>query len=533
MPELDTLPVREVLDEPGSVSAALAAAVRATPGREYARTADGSLTLAELATRVDHWDRLLAEQGIDSRSRVLVGLDNSIDHVAIIFAVLRRQALWIPVNPRLKGDSLIHLVQDSTPSHVLVEQGGAFAAALVDAGLVGLVGTDLPTQPDGPRIRLYEREPGPVIDAGPDVVAIMYTSGTTGPAKGVLVTDLMLRASALGVLHVAEPRPGDCFFVWEPIIHIGGAQVLLLPLFAELSIALTSRFSARNFWAEVAATRATHIHYLGGILSMLMRREPHPQEKQHQARIAWGAGADDDTITVCRERFGLEVRECYGMTETSSVSTSNRRGPGHGVGRPLPWLEVDLADVNAGVGAIRVRGRRPGLITPGYLGNRAATETARDDGWWRTGDLGEWDPDGNLHFRGRGNDSIRVRGENVSAWQVETVFLRHPGITLCAAVGIKAEVGEQEIVLLVVPAVDHPSTPQDWWAAAADRLAPFQVPRWLCLVDALPMTPSQRVAKKQIVLDRDRIVPAPSMLHTPSDQHTPSDRHENVEGVRR
>ena len=521
MLEKESLPVREVLDDAGSVSTALATAVSATPDREYARTADGSLTLAELGSRVDHWCRVLVEQGVDAGSRVLVGLDNSIDHVAIIFAVLRLRALWIPVNPRLRGDSLVHLVQDSTPSHALVEQGEAFAGELVDAGLVGLVGTDLPTEVGRPRIRLYEREPGPAVDTGPDVVAIMYTSGTTGPAKGVLVTDLMLRASALGVLHVTEPRPGDCFFIWEPIIHIGGAQVLLLPLFTELSVALVPRFSARNFWTQVAATRATHIHYLGGILSMLMRQEPHAQEQQHHARIAWGAGADDETIAGCRERFGLEVRECYGMTETSSVSTSNGRGVGHGVGRPLPWLEVDLADVDDGVGAIRVRGRRPGLITPGYLGNPAATRTARDGEWWRTGDLGEWDADGNLHFRGRGNDSIRVRGENVSAWQVESVFLRHPGVTLCAAVGIKAEVGEQEIVLLVVPTAGRPSAPEEWWAAAADRLAPFQVPRWLCIVDSLPMTPSQRVAKKQIVLDRDRIVLAPWV------------RHPQVEGAQR
>lgn len=510
MTEFDSQPVREILDQTGSVSAALAAAASATPDREYARTADWSFTLADLAGLVDYWDGQLATHEIGPDSRVLVGLGNSLDHVAIIFALLQRRALWIPVNPRLKGDSLVHLVTDSGPTHVLVERDADFAGALVDTGLVGRVATDLPTDSGGAPIRLYQREPGSGAATAAEVVAIMYTSGTTGPAKGVQVTDLMLRASALGVLHVTEPRTGDCFFIWEPIIHIGGAQVLLLPLFAEVSIAMVPRFSASNFWGEVAAVRATHIHYLGGILSMLARQSPRELERQHVARVAWGAGADDAMIALCRERFGLEVRECYGMTETSSVSTSNRRGPGHGVGQPLPWLEVGLTGVIDGMGVIRVRGRRPGLVTPGYLGNPEATEAARDGDWWLTGDLGEWDARGNLVFRGRGNDSIRVRGENVSAWQVESVFLGHPGITLCAAVGIDAEVGEQEIVLLVVPATGHPSGPEEWWSHATDRLAPFQVPRWLCLVDNLPMTPSHRVAKKQIVLDRARLVPAPS-----------------------
>ena len=514
MPETDVLPVRAFLDEVESIGAALAAAASATPDREYARTPQGSLGLAELEALVDHWCDLLGRHGIRAGVRVLVGLDNSIDHVAIIFALLRVRALWIPVNPRLRGDSLTHLVKDSSPSHVIVERGGAFSEELVTAGLVPPTGIDLAGTGDQHQLSVFRRDDGPGAETGPDVVAIMYTSGTTGPAKGVQVTDLMLRASALGVLCVAEPEPGDRFFIWEPIIHIGGAQVLLLPLFTDLSIAMVPRFSASRFWTDVAATGSTHIHYLGGILSMLLRQQSRPEETTHRVRIAWGAGADDDMIAACKERFGIEVRECYGMTETSSLTTANVSGAGHGVGQPLPWLEVDLADVESGVGAIRVRGRRPGLITPGYLGNTEATETARDNDWWRTGDLGEWDADGNLHFRGRGNDSIRVRGENVSAWQVESVFLGHPGITLCAAVGIAAEVGEQEIVLLVVPSADRPSDPEEWWAFAADRLAPFQVPQWLGIVDSLPLTPSQRVAKKQIVLDRERIVPAPGLRNT-------------------
>lgn len=485
----------------------LAERASSDPDRVYCVDAERTVRVGELDAEVSRVAAWLADLGVGTGSRVMLGLPNSMAHVSLIFALFERGALWVPLNTRLRGAPLEHVVADCAPTHLVVSAGSetedSVRRALAATGRAPESESSLAGLGDEYAsvtvLGAGQPEVAPSVDPGTSTV--MYTSGTTGPAKGVQVTDRMLLASALGCVEAAGPVPGDRMYLWEPIYHVGGAQVLLLPLFADVSIAMAAGFSASRFWADVARFDATHIHYLGGILQMLLNQPPSSAERRHRVRVGWGAGATPSIWAQCERRFGITLRECYGMTETSSVVTVNRDGPEFGTGLPLPWFEVRLennGDDARHPGEILVRGSLPGLVTPGYLNNPAATDRAVDGEWWRTGDLGRLAESNHLHFAGRGSDSIRRRGEMVSAWEVENVFAVHPDVEQCAAVGVAADVGEQEIKLFVAPADGRVVDPHDLVAWARSRLADFQLPRYVELVTELPLTPSRRVAKGQL-----------------------------------
>lgn len=498
------------------LAGALRELARVEPERRYARHRSGSVTIGELDRRVDEAVAHLRGVGVDESSRVAIAMPVGMDHIVLIFSLLRIGALWIPLNPQLQGEPLRHQLRDSGASDVIVHRQAPLAGELgVDAG--------------APRALPGGDEGGPVIASAPaapqssgiaaergGASLLMYTSGTTGPPKGALVSETMLRAAALGALEVTAARAGDVFYVWEPLFHIGGAQVVFLPLFERLELALAPRFSASRFWQDVADLEATHIHYLGGVLQILLQLPATSLERENRVRVAWGAGATREIRAACRERFGFALHECYGMTETSSIVTVNRDRIDGGVGEALPWVEIAIdaslspaAGASAAptspdgreIGEVRVRGRIPGLLTEGYLGNPAASSGARDGEWFRTGDLGFLDDAGRLHFTGRNSDSIRVRGENISAWQIESVFGLHPDIDRCAVVGVEAQVGEQEMLLLCSAAEGRRVDPAAVLEWGGERLARFQVPRYARVVDSMPLTPSQRIAKHRLPRD--------------------------------
>lgn len=481
------------------------------PGRVYLRDRNRPWTVAELNHRVDSAVEQLRWRGVEADSRVVLAQDNSLDQIAMIFALLRIGALWIPVNTQVKGEPLRHQLRDSRAELIVADAEGPLVAHLVGSN-EGELDTFVCGDDGGPAFVAIKAEK--ILDhTGVSQMAVtgthlhdescllMYTSGTTGPPKGALVSEAMLKAAVLGALDVTDPRAGDVFYVWEPLFHIGGAQVVFLPLYSEITLALVPRFSATRFWNDIATFGVTHLHYLGGILQILLQLPPVPEESANRVRMAWGAGATPEVRSACRDRFGFALHECYGMTETSSIVTVNRDRSDGGVGYPLPWVDVDIRSVEQKPGTdgeIRIRGKVEGLLTNGYFGNEEASAKARDGEWFLTGDIGHLDEDGNLHFVGRGSDSIRVRGENVSTWQIENVFGLHPDVERCTIVGVEAQIGEQEMMLLVTEAAGRTIVPLQILEWSQGQLAKFQIPRYVKVIPEMPLTPSQRIAKHRL-----------------------------------
>ncbi len=474
----------------------------------YANFAGEGITFGALAEAVVDAQRGLAALGVRRGDRVAVILPNHLEHVVLVHALVGMRAVWVPINTRLRGEPLAHVLTDSDPNLLIVDPRyapelatlprGATPPRVVEYavgamapwrhGAVGAMAPPAPARPDGGG------------DDDDDIVSIMYTSGTTGPAKGVQVTDRMLRAAALGAAEVSASREGDVFFLWEPLCHVGGAQVLFLPLLRRVQLALVERFSASAFWSQVVAAGATHIHHLGGILPMLLSRSRSESERDNSVRVSWGGGMTSEAWREAETRFGLRVHECYGMTEASSISTANVSGAGHGIGQALPWFDVEVHDEHGRPvpdgesGEIVLRPLVEGLVTPGYFRNDAATARSRRGPWWRTGDRGRF-TGGVLHFVGRLTDSLRHRGENVSAWEVEAVVNTHPAVTESAVVGVPAPEGDEDIKVFVTVADPAAFDPVRFLSWCRQRLARFQVPRYVAVVDDFPKTPSLRIQK--------------------------------------
>jgi crotonobetaine/carnitine-CoA ligase len=274
-----------------------------------------------------------------------------------------------------------------------------------------------------------------------------------------------------------------------------------MPVIRNVTLAIVDRFSATRFWQQVRSCHATHVHYLGGILQILLKQPPESTDRDHQVRVFWGGGCRPEQWRRFEERFGISIRECYGMTEASSITTGNELGIVGSVGRTMPWFSIEIQDVSQRPiprgerGEIVVKPLQDGPLFAGYFRDQDATTTALRNGILYTGDVGSIDELGNLHFYGRMRDSVRSRGENVSAWEVESVAAAHPAIEECAMIGVLADVGEQDIKLFVKlkPGSVLDLADLSTWLAA--RLAPYQVPKYYARVDGFERTPSERIIK--------------------------------------
>lgn len=467
------------------------------PARLFAQIGDNPLTFGELAGAASGIAERLHRQGLRKGDRVVVMMANSVASLALIYGLIRGGIVWVPVNPALVGEPLAHVIRTTEPGLIICDAG--LEASIADCGEA----TNIPLEVISDRglpsvgVEFHGEFPEPR-----DLAAIMFTSGTTGPAKGVMVSHMMLELAAEAVSLCADLVPGDNLFMWEPFYHIGGAQVLLVPLVRDVRLTIADRFSASKFWRQLVETGCTHIHHLGGIVQILLKQPENEWERDHKVRIAWGGGCAPEAWRPFEERFGVQIRECYGMTECSSLTTWNNEWVVGSVGRPMPWFEIDLVDeagrvlgFGEGRGEIVVRTSLPGAVTEGYYRNPEATKKAIRPSGFHTGDLGSWNDDGMLFFHGRMTDSVRCKGENVSAFEVESVAGRHPDVLDAAMVGVPAEIGEHDIQLFIQPRAGTNPDPAMIWAWMAERLAPHQRPRYIALMADFPRTPSQRIQK--------------------------------------
>ncbi|MDQ0562946.1 crotonobetaine/carnitine-CoA ligase [Rhizobium mesoamericanum] len=481
-----------------------------SPNRVFAHFNGEAITFAELDKESGTFAANLRSRALQRGDRVAVMMRNSRLSLPVLFGIAKAGAVWVPINAQQKGEGLRYILEHSQPKLIVCDRD--FLSTIAECGAEIASGAVV-TIGDAQDRRAFEailKEERGFADGAPssnDLFAIMYTSGTTGRPKGVLVTHGMIRLAGEAVRKLTAMRPGDIFFVWEPFFHIGGAQLIILPIIEDITLAMVDRFSASRFWDQVRSSGATHVHYLGGILQILLKQPETPLDRQHSVRIAWGGGCPKDVWPKFRDRYGVEIRECYGMTEASSITTCNTDGVVGSVGKPLPWYTVSIEDEGGSPlatgdrGEIVVRSSLDGALFSGYLDNREATDKALVEGALRTGDAGTLDADGNLWFHGRMTDSVRCKGENVSAWEVEHVAAAHPAVEDCAMIGVAADVGEQDIKLFVKAKNGKSIDPELLSRWLSERLASFQNPRYIAVVGEFERTPSQRIMKHLLPKD--------------------------------
>jgi len=482
-------------------------------------TSGAALTYAELWHSARKVAGRLAELGVERGNRVLVMLDNTVDHPVLLAGLAAVGATSVPINTAQKGAVLAHMVADSAARVAVIED--RFVEVMTDAAgpdrldhiVVRGPGVDNRDSSDQAPGRLHDfstllsGEPDTAVEAHPsDIALLVYTSGTTGLSKAVAMPNLELIHAQGGRHFLSDTeRPlsaGDVVLVVCPLFHVSGLGSGLVAAWrAGARAHVAHRFSASGFWREVSEAGATFTMLVGAMGEILLRNPVTPEDRTHGMRRISMVPAT--RIEEFAERFGVEVCSSYGSTETGAIIvSSDAAGLGRSVmGRAREGYEIRLVDerddeVPIGVaGEIVVRSSRPWLISPGYPNDVAATAAAWRNGWFHTGDSAVKDEAGNFHFAGRIKDAIRRRGENISAFEVEREATAHPEVVECAAFGITSAESEEEVKIAVVRTASSKLTEQELVEFLQDRLAYYAVPRYIAFVDRLPRTETHKIQK--------------------------------------
>jgi crotonobetaine/carnitine-CoA ligase len=352
---------------------------------------------------------------------------------------------------------------------------------------------------------------------------MLYTSGTTGFPKGVMHSQRNFVLAGEAFVERMHLQPDDRLFVVLPLFHInalfyslGGA------LAAGASLLLVPKFSASAFWRTAAEGGATECNIIGAIGNILTRRPRSEFVPGHRLRKIYGAGMSAETLDVFPREFGVPTLiEGYGLTEVPGVCNQPFTGP-HKPGsigcparhpdhnRIFSDMRVLDDDGNAAppgqTGEIAVRSP---ITMQGYYRDPEATTAAFRDGWFLTGDLGYRDADGYFFFVARKKDIIRCRGENVSGAEIDRVVGAHPKVLEAAAIAVPGELGDDDILVVAVPRPGQVLEPEEIANWCAEQLAPCKRPRFFAQLEALPHTPTHRVAKFKLKQDpklRERAV---------------------------
>ena len=482
---------------------------RDDPNRAFLIFEDRTYTFGEIDAAVNRFANGLLARGLVPGDRVALMLPSHPDHIIAILALAKVGLVRVSVNVHLIGAALEHFFAQFEPHALVVDAAyeDPIAPILANGKVREIVwrGERAGVADGFSALAAFpDNRPPRFAPAADDIIALTPSSGTTGPPKGVLKSDRTLRAGPMGTLRLTDAAPGDVFFLWESLHHGAGVAVLIAAVLEKITLAMVDRFSASQFWDAVRHHRATHIHYLGGVLPMLLKQPQRADDREHAVRIAWGGGCPLETWNAFSNRFGVQMREGYGLSEMITFVTINIDGPVGSIGKPLSYFEVRLvddvgADVATGLpGELLVRAREPGLHFLGYFRNEEATRAAMLGDWFRTGDLVKSDADGWLYYAGRKTDSVRRRGINISAWEVERVVNDHEAIEECALLGVPGELGDDELKLVVRLVAGKQLDPAAFLRWCEPRLPYFQIPRYLETVTEFPKTPTQRIRKNQL-----------------------------------
>jgi carnitine-CoA ligase len=302
-------------------------------------------------------------------------------------------------------------------------------------------------------------------------------------------------------------RADDVLWTCLPLFHINAQAITAMPsLLSGRPMVLTPRFSASRFWSEMREHRATVFNYMGAMLIILLKQPVTEDDADNPVRLTVGSSAPKDRWTEFEQRFGITLVEIYGLTESAGVCLGSPPdgGPIGKCGVPLGWSDVRIARPDGSTadpdepGEIVIRAKRPNVMFLGYHRDEQATSRAWEGGWFHSGDRGRRSADGYFEFIDRMKDSIRRRGENISSFEVERVVNAHPAVLESAAVGVPSELGEEEVLIVVVPRPGAEIDPPELSAFCAQRLAAFQVPRYIRVLPALPKTPTEKIQKFEL-----------------------------------
>lgn len=447
-------------------------------------------------------------------------LPNLPAYLEIVFATQRVGACAVPINTALKDEGLRYILDDARVDVLfttasLLPSFEQVRGRLIKQPVVVVV-PEHASEPERAQGVPYSELLRAPAQAAPDGAVpselpslLMYTSGTTGHPKGVVYAygHSQAKLARLGA-HMLLTED-DVYYTCLPLFHANALMVTVFhSLFAGARVSLSRRFSAGRFWGEVRESRATIFNTIGTIIAILMKGAPDPLDGSHSVRKVVSAACPAHLWVPFQERFKVSLWEAYGAVDGGGFATFNLgNAPPGSIGKPLSAATYRIVDES---------GSDVPVGTPGelihYVGDRrhARVEYHRDpgatrekvrDGWVHSGDLLRRDAEGHLYFVGRKTDSMRCRGENVSALDVENAVDAHPDVLESAAFGVPSELGEQDVMVVVQPRAGHTVDPAGLAEFLSSKLPRFAIPKYIRVVAELPKTGTHRTIKGALKAD--------------------------------
>ena len=448
------------------------------------------LSFSGLYQAVLERQKLLEAFGLRSGDRVCLQIGNSLEFMINFYAILAAGGIVIPVNPDFRDGEIQYVLEDSN-AHFLLYEAGKLPLAEYErvvkseeiCGDTGFLEVRDGLESDVRRDNLTE-----------GTALIMYTSGTTGNAKGVMLTGANLLKEMENVCAAHLLTEQDRVLCVLPWFHINGLVITMLtPLLAGHEIVIAERFSVSRFWKWVTDYKITWFSAVPTIYSYLLeRRELADCTSLRFARSA-SAQLPVHVLEAFEELYRVPIIESYGMTEGGSQLTSNplpplQRKPGS-VGIPF-GLEMKIAQEGSAPCSPDVPGEvwfRGGSLTKGYYKNPEATMESFENGWFKTGDLGYVDGDGYLYLCGRRKELINRSGEKIAPKEIEDVLYRYPGVKLAACVGVPDPMRGEEIVAFCVPENGAALDADEIIAFCRKFLADYKLPKQIFQLEELPI----------------------------------------------
>lgn len=464
-----------------------------------------SLTCRGLYTEEKKMGQALAQEGLRCGDKVLLMMGNSIEFAVSFFGITDFGGVAVPVNTMLKSKELKYLIEDSQAAAVLLEE--EFLAQIpkeyqkdvrrLGKGLLLLKIMEAEAE----EMDTYVQNPQ-------DIAMMLYTSGTTGNPKGVILSYQNLISKAEHITMAHQLTKEDVVLCVLPWFHINGLVITLItPLFSEGTIVIGGKFSVTNFWNDVEKYRATWFSGVPTMYSHLLTRGI-PKDKD-KSSMRFARSASSPLPVAVLERFekecGVPIIESYGITEGASQITTNPMPPmvrkpgsvGLPYGNEIRVVNTAGQDLPVGeLGEVLIKGTN---ITQGYYRKEEETQKAFTGQWFHSGDLGYLDEDGYLYLDGRIKELINRAGEKFSPREVDEVLYRMEGVELAATVGVPDEIYGEEVAAFIKVRKGYTLTAEEVKEWCASRIASYKVPRKVYFVDDLPKGGNGKIQRLKLI----------------------------------
>ena len=486
-------------------------------------------TYAEMLASAERVGRTMLANGAQQGDRVVLVAANSSRFIRTWVGSAVAGLVEVPINTAYEHDFLAHQVRTveatlAVIDDVFAERFVAVKEAAKDISKFWVIDTG---QQDkaiellreagweaAPWDELESDTPGELPEVHPqDLASVLFTSGTTGPSKGVAMPHAQMYFFADECVSLVRLTSEDAWMALTPLFH-GNAQFMAAypTMVAGARFVVRSRFSASRWVDQLRESRVTVTNFIGVMMDFIWKQDRRPDDADNPLRVVFAAPTAASLVQPMKDRYGIEAFvEVFGLTETSApiISPYGEDRPAGAAGLAADeWFDVALVDpetdeeVAVGeIGELVIRPKVPFICSMGYFGMPDKTVEAWRNLWFHTGDALRRDEDGWFFFVDRFKDALRRRGENISSYEIETSILAHDAVVECAVIAVPAgtEAGEDEVMAYIILAEDAPApSARELWAHCDSRIPSFAVPRFLRFVTELPKTPSQRVQKAKL-----------------------------------